>query len=287
MSRLYASLKGRDTYYDRRSANSLEEWKAKVARSCVVYVGNLNFSTTEDELYEVFSHAGLVRRVVMGLNRQTRSPCGFAFVEYFRPRSAQVAIAVLNGCNCDGRVIRVDADSGEDIDGDRKYGRGFTGRQWRDEYREEYDVGRGGEGRKRAREEHGFDPSNPVLYAAPMHALPNAAGLFPAQPVGAFVSGAVVANDNLPPWSRNVRAKTAVPPPPGVLSTEPAFALPVSAQAVAPGSGGAAGFGSYLQLVGNAQNGNDRRNPRGHNPFAAAGTGFFKGGGGRRGGRRR
>ncbi|KEP60264.1 UNVERIFIED_CONTAM: RNA recognition motif-containing protein [Hammondia hammondi] len=282
MSRLYASIRGRDTYYDRRTARSKEDWQEKVSRSCVVYVGNLNFSTTEDELYEVFSQAGLIRRVVMGLNRQTRAPCGFAFVEFFRPRSAQIAVSVLNGCSCDGRVIRVDADSGEDIDGDRKYGRGFTGRQWRDEYREEYDVGRGGEGRKRSREEQALD--TPVVYA-PMHAMPSAAGLFPAQPVaGTFVS---VSSDNLPPWSRVVKARTVAtvpPPPPGVLSTE-AFAFGSQAGAPSPGS---AAFGSYLQLVGNAQTGgNTRRNARENNPFAGAGTGFFKGAGRKGAGRRR
>ncbi|PFH32106.1 RNA recognition motif-containing protein [Besnoitia besnoiti] len=283
MSRLYVGLKGRDTYYDRRTARSQAEWKEKVSRSCTVYVGNLNFSTTEDELYEIFSYAGLIRRVVMGLNRQTRAPCGFAFVEYFRPLGAKIAISVLNGCSCDGRVIRVDADSGEDIDGDRKYGRGFTGRQWRDEYREDYDQGRGGEGRKRAREEFAFVPAPPGLFYA-------AAAGFPAQP--AFVAGAgVVATDG-----RNVRAKTMAvvpPPPPGVLSTDPA--LPSAFGAVAVGAppplAASTGFGGYLQLVGNAQNAGGAPAAAaargGQNPFAGAGTSFFRGGRKGAGGRRR
>lgn len=60
----------------------------------------------------------------MGLNRLTRAPCGFAFVFFRSPREAQVAVKILSGAQCDGRVIRVDPDSGRDIDGDRKYGRG-------------------------------------------------------------------------------------------------------------------------------------------------------------------
>lgn len=74
---------------------------------------------------QAFSKTGIIRRVIMGLNKHTRAPCGFAFVEYHRPLDAQLAIALLNGSSCDGRVIRVDADSGQDLDGDRKYGRGI------------------------------------------------------------------------------------------------------------------------------------------------------------------
>lgn len=39
-------------------------------------------------------------------------------------RFCRIAVKVLSGATCDARVIRVDADSGRDIDGDRKYGRG-------------------------------------------------------------------------------------------------------------------------------------------------------------------
>lgn len=62
----------------------------------------------------------------MGLNRLTRAPCGFAFVIFRSPQEAKVAVQILSGAQCDGRVIRVDPDSGRDIDGDRKYGRGRT-----------------------------------------------------------------------------------------------------------------------------------------------------------------
>lgn len=45
-------------------------------------MGNLSFYTTEDQIYELFSMCGEVRRVVMGLDRLKKTPCGFCFVEY-------------------------------------------------------------------------------------------------------------------------------------------------------------------------------------------------------------
>ena len=50
------------------------------AESRVMYVGNLSFYTTEDQVHALFSKAGLVERVIMGLNRITKTPCGFCFV---------------------------------------------------------------------------------------------------------------------------------------------------------------------------------------------------------------
>ncbi|XP_026194149.1 nuclear cap-binding protein subunit 2 [Cyclospora cayetanensis] len=156
MAELYLGLKKVPTYYDRKTCSSLEDWNEAVRNSRAVYVGNLNYFTTEEELYELARHAGSVDRIVMGLNRLTRAPCGFAFIFFRSPREAHVAVQILSGAQCDGRVIRVDPDSGRDIDGERKYGRGTSGRQWRDEWRDFYDPGRGGEGGergKRAREE--------------------------------------------------------------------------------------------------------------------------------------
>ncbi|KAL8451074.1 hypothetical protein Emag_002947 [Eimeria magna] len=227
MAELYAGLEEVPTYYDKRTCSSLEEWNEAVRTSRAVYVGNLNYFTTEEELYEetelelirvyaqLASHAGSVDRIVMGLNRLTRAPCGFAFVFFRSSQEAHVAVEILSGAQCDGRVIRVDPDSGRDIDGDRKFGRdefplrltrrdfccfasvscarvlrvaceGTSGRQWRDEWRDFYDPGRGGEGGepgKRAREE--FEAS---LMAS--HLMPaNHAGGFPRNVRQRWASG--------------------------------------------------------------------------------------------------
>jgi len=47
-----------------------------------MYVGNLSFYTTEEQIYELFSKCGDVKRVVMGLDKYKKTPCGFCFIEY-------------------------------------------------------------------------------------------------------------------------------------------------------------------------------------------------------------
>ena len=49
-------------------------------------VGNLSYFATEAQIYDFFNCAGEVKRVVMGLDKFQKNPCGFCFVEYV-PRS--------------------------------------------------------------------------------------------------------------------------------------------------------------------------------------------------------
>jgi nuclear cap-binding protein subunit 2 len=53
-----------------------------------VYVGNLSFHTTEEQIYEVFRGCGELRRIVMGLDKHKHSPCGFCFVEFYTKEDA-------------------------------------------------------------------------------------------------------------------------------------------------------------------------------------------------------
>lgn len=50
--------------------------------STTLYVGNLSFYTTEEQIYELFSKCGDVKRIIMGLDKFKKTPCGFCFVEY-------------------------------------------------------------------------------------------------------------------------------------------------------------------------------------------------------------
>lgn len=50
--------------------------------STTLYVGNLSYFTTEEQVYELFRRAGDLRRVIMGIDRYKKTPCGFCFVEY-------------------------------------------------------------------------------------------------------------------------------------------------------------------------------------------------------------
>ena len=87
----------------------------------------------------------------MGLDRNTKTPCGFAFVEFYTHAEAVDCMRYVSGTKVDERVIRCDLDPG--YKEGRQYGRGRSGGQVRDEYRQEYDAGRGGWGHNRLREE--------------------------------------------------------------------------------------------------------------------------------------
>ncbi|GIL45835.1 hypothetical protein Vafri_2972 [Volvox africanus] len=81
----------------------------------------------------------------MGLDKVQKTPCGFAFAIYYTRKDAEEAVAFLNGTLVDDRAIRVDLDWGF-VEG-RQYGRGRSGGQVRDEFRQDYDPGRGGYGK--------------------------------------------------------------------------------------------------------------------------------------------
>jgi hypothetical protein len=58
-----------------------------------MYIGNLSFYTTEEQIYELFSKCGDVKRIVMGLDKFKKTPCGFCFVEY--PLNKQVKLICM------------------------------------------------------------------------------------------------------------------------------------------------------------------------------------------------
>ena len=72
-----------------------------------LYVGNLPYSVSENELRRLFSQAGTVDSVTMPLDRQTGRPRGFAFVQMANGDEANSAIQMLNGYVLDGRPLRV------------------------------------------------------------------------------------------------------------------------------------------------------------------------------------
>uniref|UniRef100_A0AC34QIZ1 Nuclear cap-binding protein subunit 2 n=1 Tax=Panagrolaimus sp. JU765 TaxID=591449 RepID=A0AC34QIZ1_9BILA len=129
-------------YRDQRFSGSLKEQEKLLKRSSTLYVGNLSYFTTEEQVYELFNRAGDVRRVIMGIDRYKKTPCGFCFVEYYSRDDAENAIRYINQTRLDDRIIRTDWDAGF-VEG-RQYGRGRHGGQVRDEYRKDFDAGRGG-----------------------------------------------------------------------------------------------------------------------------------------------
>jgi RNA recognition motif-containing protein len=72
-----------------------------------LYVGNLPFNTTENELQELFSQAGAVQEVTLMQDRFTGKSRGFAFVTMGSGEDAQNAISKLNGQSIEGRPLTV------------------------------------------------------------------------------------------------------------------------------------------------------------------------------------
>jgi cold-inducible RNA-binding protein len=97
-----------------------------------LYIGNLSYNVTQDDLEELFASVGQVESATVVTDRMTGRSRGFGFVEMADSTAAQAAINQLNGHMLEGRQIRV-AEA-----------RPQKPRGYRDEER------RGGEGRRRS-----------------------------------------------------------------------------------------------------------------------------------------
>ena len=75
--------------------------------SVKLYVGNLSFQTTQQDLEELFGQVGQVESVSIVTDRDTGQPRGFAFVEMSGNAEAQAAIQSLDGREVDGRALKV------------------------------------------------------------------------------------------------------------------------------------------------------------------------------------
>ena len=72
-----------------------------------LYVGNLSYNVTEEQLRELFSQAGTIKEVALIMDRDTRRPKGFGFVEMTTQAEAQKAIELFNEHELDGRRLTV------------------------------------------------------------------------------------------------------------------------------------------------------------------------------------
>ena len=72
-----------------------------------LFVGNLSFNTTENDLQDAFAAHGTVTEANLMMDRTTNRPRGFGFVTMSTPEEAQKAIAALNGTQLDGRALTV------------------------------------------------------------------------------------------------------------------------------------------------------------------------------------
>ena len=75
--------------------------------STKLFVGNLSFNTTENDLQDAFAAHGTVVESNLMMDRMSGRPRGFGFVTMSTPEEAQKAIAALNGAQLDGRALTV------------------------------------------------------------------------------------------------------------------------------------------------------------------------------------
>ncbi len=93
-----------------------------------LYVGNLSFQSTEEDLRELFEEHGTVESVALINDRDTGRPRGFGFVEMSTAEEAQAAIRALDGKSFDGRQIKVnEAQSKPREGGGGRSGGGYGG----------------------------------------------------------------------------------------------------------------------------------------------------------------
>jgi RNA recognition motif-containing protein len=88
-----------------------------------LFVGNLSFNTTENDLQDAFAAHGVVTEANLMTDRATGRPRGFAFVTMASPEEAQKAIDAMNGATLDGRNLTVN----EARPREERAGAGFRG----------------------------------------------------------------------------------------------------------------------------------------------------------------
>ncbi|KAI4319775.1 hypothetical protein MLD38_033335 [Melastoma candidum] len=137
MASLFKDQSKLSAYRDRRFAGTQEEFEQALSSSTTLYIGNMSFYTTEEQVYELFTRAGEIKKIIMGLDKNTKTPCGFCFVLYYSREDTEDAVKYISGTILDDRPIRADFDWG--FQEGRQWGRGRSGGQVRDEYRTDYD----------------------------------------------------------------------------------------------------------------------------------------------------
>lgn len=131
----------------------------KSLHSKTIYVGNLSNFTSEEQLFELFVKCGTLDRIIMGLDRNKYTPCGFCFIIYKQEEGALNAIKYLKGTVLDGQTLEIDLDPG--FREGRQFGRGAYGGQAAHEGPSNgghggYGGGYGGPGQFRGRGRGGF-----------------------------------------------------------------------------------------------------------------------------------
>ena len=92
-----------------------------------LYIGNLSYNTTEEDLRALLSQAGTVATIDMIKDRDTGSPKGFAFAVMGNQAEAEKAISMFDGKDVDGRAIKVNIAKPRE---ERPRGGGYNNRRY-------------------------------------------------------------------------------------------------------------------------------------------------------------
>ncbi len=90
-----------------------------------LFVGNISFNTTENDLQDAFAGHGTVLQTNLMMDRTSGRPRGFGFVTMGTPEEAQNAMNALNGASLDGRSLTVSLARPREERSDRGGERGF------------------------------------------------------------------------------------------------------------------------------------------------------------------
>ncbi len=93
-----------------------------------LYVGNLAYTATEDDLRTLFAQAGAVKSVTLIKDRDTGRSKGFAFVEMDTQAEAQKAISLFNGSSLHDRALTVNLARPREDRGGGRFDKGRGGR---------------------------------------------------------------------------------------------------------------------------------------------------------------
>lgn len=107
-----------------------------------IYVGNLSYDVTQEDVTAVFAEYGSVKRVNLPTDRETGRPRGFGFVEMETEAEEDAAIEALDGAEWMGRDLRVNkakpredrGGGGRSAGGNRGGGGGYGGKSSRGRY---------------------------------------------------------------------------------------------------------------------------------------------------------
>jgi hypothetical protein len=92
-----------------------------------IYVGNLSYQVTQEDLEQVFAEYGTVRNVTLPVDRETGRMRGFAFVELESPSEETAAIEALDGAEWMGRDLRVSKARPREDNNNRRSASSFGG----------------------------------------------------------------------------------------------------------------------------------------------------------------